>query len=265
LPWRWEGYCEALILYVLGLGSPTYPLPTEAYQAWLSSYAWKSTYDLEMVYGGPLFMHQLSHIWIDFRGIYDAFMRDKKIDYFENSRRATLLQQRYAIDNHLRYPYYGAQGWGITACNGPGPKMLKIDGIERRFFGYTARGVPFGPDDGTLAPWAVVASLPFAPEIVLPTMRFYIDEMELKERNGEGFKATFNSLFPNSGHQKAGWSSPWKYGINQGPIVMMIENYRSGYVWELMRSCTYLIEGLRRAEFHGGWLDTVELRHDSYH
>lgn len=205
LRWRWKGYCEALILYVLGQGSPSYPLPKEAYHAWLSSYTWKGAYGLEMVYGGPLFMHQLSHIWIDFRGIRDAFMRDKKIDCFENSRRATLLQQRYAIDNHLRYPYYGAQGWGITACNGPGPKMLKIDGIERRFFGYTARGVPFGPDDGTLAPWAVVASLPFAPEIVLPTMRFYIDEMELKERNGEGFKATFNPLFPNPENKKAGW------------------------------------------------------------
>ncbi|MDD5579988.1 MAG: glucoamylase family protein [Methylobacter sp.] len=255
LRWQWEGYCEALILYVLGLGSPTYPLPKEAYRAWLSSYAWKSAYGLEMVYGGPLFMHQLSHIWIDFRGIRDLFMRDKNLDYFENSRRATLLQQRYAIENPLRYPYYGAQGWGITACNGPGPKMLKIDGIERRFFGYKARGVPFGPDDGTLAPWAVVASLPFAPEIVLPTMRFFIDEMELKERNGEGFKATFNPLFPNPENKKAGWSSPWKYGINQGPIVMMIENYRSGLVWELMRGCRYLLEGLRRAEFHGGWLE----------
>lgn len=258
LPWRWEGYCEAMILYALGLGSPTHPLPEQAYSAWLSSYAWKSAYKLEMVYGGPLFMHQLSHIWIDFRGIQDAFMRGKNIDYFENSRRATLLQQRYALHNPLRFPYYGAQGWGITACNGPGPRTLKIDGIERQFFGYIARGVPFGPDDGTLAPWAVVASLPFAPELVLPTMRFYIDEMELKEHNGEGFKATFNPLFPTQGNPKSGWSSSWKYGINQGPIVMMIENYRSGRLWEWMRGCAYLIEGLRRAGFCGGWLDAVK-------
>lgn len=251
---RWEGYCEALILYALGLGSPTYPLPEEAYQAWLSSYSWKSAYGLDMVYGGPLFMHQLSHIWIDFRDIRDAYMSDKNMDYFENSRRATLLQQRYAIANPLKFPYYGKNGWGITACDGPGSRTLKIDGILRHFYGYVARGVPYGPDDGTLAPWAVVASLPFAPEIVLPTMKFYIDQMELKERNGEGFKTNFNPLFPDQKHHKAGWRSPWKCGLNQGPIVMMIENYRSDHVWRNMRDCGYLLKGLRRAGFKGGWL-----------
>lgn len=208
-----------------------------------------------MVYGGPLFIHQLSHIWIDFRGIRDVYMQTKEMDYFENSRRATLLQQRYSIEVPLRFPHYDRHRWGITASAGPGPKTLNINGIRRHFFGYVARE-PFGLDDGTLAPWAVVASLPFAPEIVLPTIRFYIEEMQLKDRD-EGFKATFNPLFPNPGSHKAGWTSSWKCALNQGPIVMMIENYRSSRIWKLMRNCKYLIEGLRRAKYKGGWLDTT--------
>src|SRR5450631_1378495 len=99
LPYRWEGYDEALLLYVLGLGSPTHPLPAESYAAWASTYEWRAVYDIPFLYAGPLFTHQLSHVWIDFRGIQDAFMRAHGIDYFENSRRATLVQQQYAIDN----------------------------------------------------------------------------------------------------------------------------------------------------------------------
>ena len=99
LKYRWEGYDEALLLYVLGLGSPTYPLPDVSYAAWLSTYAWKKIYEYEFVYAGPLFVHQLSHIWIDFRGIQDAYMRERGLDYFENSRRATLIQREYAIRN----------------------------------------------------------------------------------------------------------------------------------------------------------------------
>ena len=93
LKYRWDGYDEALLLYVLGLGSPTFPLPDESYPAWLSSYQWKSIYGLEFIYGGPLFVHQLSHVWIDFRGIQDDYLAPRGLDYFENSRRATYVQQ----------------------------------------------------------------------------------------------------------------------------------------------------------------------------
>jgi hypothetical protein len=89
LPDRWEGYDEGLLAYVLGLGSPTHPLPPESYTAYCATYQWKNLYGSEMLYSGPLFTHQLSHLWIDFRGIRDAFMRDRRIDYFENSRRAS--------------------------------------------------------------------------------------------------------------------------------------------------------------------------------
>ena len=255
LGYRWEGYDEALLLYVLGLGSPTHPLPEESYAAWASTYRWERCYGQEYLYAGPLFTHQLSHVWIDFRGIQDAFMRDKGIDYFENSRRATYVQQRYAIDNPLEFNDYGSHCWGITASEGPGPITIELNGIERRFFDYLARGVPYGPDDGTLAPWAVAASLPFAPEIVLPTLDFCIHQAKLTEFNSYGFKASFNPTHPgSSGNPYGWWVSPWHFGLNQGPIVLMIENYRTGLLWQLTRKCRYIADGLRRAGFDGGWL-----------
>ncbi len=253
LPYRWKGYDEALIIYLLGLGSPTHPLPQESYHAWSSTYKWKKIYGIEFLYAGPLFIHQLSHVWVDFRGIRDAFMRQHDLDYFENSRRATFVQQQYAIRNPREFAHYDEFCWGITSSDGPGPGTVLVDGIERVFYDYIARGAPYGPDDGTLAPWAVVASLPFAPEIVLPTIQNY-ERMQLKEAQQYGYKATFNPTFPVQPHHEYGWVSPYHFGINQGPIVMMIENYRTGFLWSQMRQCPYLITGLRRAGFTGGWL-----------
>jgi hypothetical protein len=255
LPYRWEGYDEALLLYVLGLGSPTHPLSADSYLAWMSTYQWVTVYDVPYLYAGPLFTHQLSHVWIDFRGIQDAFMRDRGIDYFENSRRATLVQQQYAIRNPQGFAHYSELCWGITASDGPGEGTQTIDRMERTFFDYLAREVPNGPDDGTIAPWAVVASLPFAPEIVLPT----VADFTRWERAGVhryGFKATFNPTFPVPGLRN-GWVSPWHFGINVGPIVVMIDNYQSGLVWRLMRDCPPIVAGLRAAGFTGGWLSSA--------
>ncbi len=255
LPYRWEGYDEALLLYALGLGSPTYPLPERSYAAWASTYRWEHCYGQDYLYAGSLFTHQLSHVWIDFRGIQDAFMRDKGIDYFENSRRATLVQQRYAIENPLAFKSYGSHCWGITASEGPGPGRITINGNERELFDYVARGVPYGPDDGTLAPWAVVASLPFAPEIVLPAIDYCIYQAKLTQFNSYGFKASFNPSHPGEpGNLYGWWVSPWHFGINQGPIILMIENHRSGLLWQLMRACPPIATGLLRAGFTGGWL-----------
>ncbi|MEO8266110.1 MAG: glucoamylase family protein [Ilumatobacteraceae bacterium] len=254
LKFRWEGYDEALLLYALGLGSPTHPLPSSSYAAWCDTYQWKRILGQDYLYAGPLFTHQLSHIWIDFRRIQDLFMRGKGIDYFENSRRATYVQQQYAIGNPLNFDAYGRDCWGITASEGPGPTTIRIDGVRREFFGYVARGVPYGPDDGTLAPWAVVASLPFAPEIVLPALHFCIHEARLTDANPYGFTSSFNATYRGKGGDANGWTSPWHLGLNQGPIVLMIENHRTGFLWELTRQSPYLAEGLRRAGFTGGWL-----------
>jgi len=251
LPYWWEGYDEAILLHVLGIASPTSPLPPETYQAFTSTYSWKEIYGIEFLYGGPLFMHQISHLWIDFREIQDEFMSEKGIDYFENSRRATYIQQQYAIRNPNGFKGYGEATWGITASDGPGPAVLTIDGIERSFFDYESRGVPYGPDDGTIAPWAVVASLPFAPEIVLPTLRSFNDlypDMTSKY----GFKCSFNPTF--NGENEKGWISKGYYGLDQGPVVIMIENYRTDFFWELMKKCRYISDGLRKAGFKGGWL-----------
>ena len=180
-------------------------------------------------------------------------MRDRRIDYFENSRRATYVHQQYAIANPARYDAYGENSWGLTASDGPGPASCTIKGKRRRFFGYRARGAPFGPDDGSIAPWAVAASLPFAPDIVLPALAHF-ETLKLRENNAYGFKATFNAAMVSRRGPSPLWISPFYFGINQGPILLMIENYRSGLVWNLLRQCDYLVAGLRRAGFSGGWL-----------
>ena len=127
------------------LGSPTHPLPPESYRAYCMTYQWKEIYGRELLYSGPLFTHQFSHMWVDFRGIRDEFMRARGSDYFENSRQATFVQQEYAIRNPGNFVGYGEHCWGFTACDGPGWGTRVVDGVEREFFDYIARGAPFGP------------------------------------------------------------------------------------------------------------------------
>ncbi len=254
LSYGWEGYSEALLLYVLGLGSPTHPLPADTFDAWTGTYQWENLYDVEILFAAPLFIHQLSHAWIDFRGIQDAFMREKRSDYFENSRRAARIQQKYALRNPLGFKGYRENCWGITAGLGPGFSKQRVDGgMERQFYGYVARGVPFGPDDGTLAPWAVAASLPFAPEAALDALR-HVREAYPETRSRDGLLTSFNPTFATGDGSGRGWLSPEHHGLDQGPVVLMIENHRSGLLWRLMRACPPIVTGLRRAGFRRGWL-----------
>ena len=256
IPYHYQGYDEGLLLYILGLGSPTHPLPPESYRAYCSTYQWKKIYDRELLYSGPLFTHQLSHMWIDFRGIRDEFMRAHSSDYFENSRQATFVQQEYAIRNPMNFVGYGEHCWGFTAGDGPGWVKRAVNGVEREFFDYIGRGAPFGPDDGTVAPWVVVASLPFAPEIVIPTVRQF-GKMELGMEGKYGFKPSFNQSFAVPHSPTGWWVTPYHFGIDQGPVVLMIENYRTGLLWNIMRRCPAVVAGLRRAGFSGGWLGSV--------
>jgi hypothetical protein len=253
IPHRYRGYDEGLLLYILGLGSPTHPLPLESYPAYCATYQWKRIYDRELLYSGPLFTHQLSHMWIDFRGLRDAFMRAHESDYFENTRQATLVHQEYAIRNPLGYVGYGEHCWGFTACDGPGHVRRTVNGVEREFFDYIARGAPFGPDDGTVAPWVVVASLPFAPDIVIPTMQRFA-RMDLGMTAKYGFHPSFNQSFAVPDSPTGWWVTPYHFGIDQGPVVLMIENYRTGLLWDIMRRSPAIVTGLRRAGFRGGWL-----------
>ena len=206
------------------------------------------------VYAGPLFIHQYSHLWLDLRGLRDRYMEARGIDYFENSRRATLVHREYARRNPRGFEHYSHLCWGLTACDGPGPRQVETGGRRRRLLGYAARGAPFGPDDGTVAPWASIASLPFAPDVVLPTLRHLVG-LTYGAQGDFGFRCSFNPTWHDDGPGDRGWVSPWHFGLNDGPIVLMIENYRSGRPWSLMRRCPVLARGLRRAGFRGGWLD----------
>jgi hypothetical protein len=256
LAYRWDsGYSEALILYVLAIGSPTHSVDPESYAEWTSTFEWRKIYDVEYLYAGPLFIHQMSHLWLDFRGIHDDFNRKTGIDYFENSRRAAHVQRQYGIENPLGFAHYGENCWGFTASDGPGSAVLVVNGIQRTFYDYMARGAPFGPDDGTISPWAVVASLPFAPEIVIGTIRHAIEHLNLRDDKLYGFDSSFNPTYPERGRNPNGWVSPWRFGLNQGPIVLMIENFHSEFIWKIIRECPYIVDGLRRAGFRDGWLD----------
>lgn len=256
LPYRWDKkYSEAHILYILALGSPTFPISAAGYKKWTSTFEWKKVYNIEYIYAGPLFIHQMSQIWLDFKDIYDDFNTKIGIDYFENSSRATQVQQQYAIENPLRFAHYGINGWGFTASNGPGPATHRIEGITRTFYDYIARGAPYGPDDGTISPWAVASSLPFLPNAVLSTLRHAIERLQIEKYHGYGFDASYNPIFPENNVRYNSWISKWQFGLNQGPVILMIENYKSGLIWETMKNCPYIIKGLHEAGFSGGWLD----------
>jgi len=251
LRYHWRGYCEGLLMMMLALGSARHAVPASTWDEWLTGYRWRRIYGHEHLAAGPLFIHQYSHMWIDFRGIQDAAMRERGMDYFENSRRATLVQREYAIRNPKHFKDYCQNCWGLTACDGPGPREIVDRGRKRKLLGYAARGAPFGPDDGTVAPWASVASLPFAPDVVIPTMQ-HIARM-VRKHPGYMPGASFNPTW-HKGKRSPGWVSPWRFALNSGPAMLMIENYRSGLPWELTKRTPAIRHGLERADFRGGWL-----------
>jgi len=256
LRWTWNrGYSEASLLYVLALGSPSFPIAATGYEHWTRTFERITAYGIDYLYAGPLFLHQLPQVWLEFRGIRDAQSRNADWDYFENSRRATLIHRAYAIDNPHGFAAYSENCWGLTASLGPGPQSRTIDGKRRRFFGYKARGAPFGPDDGTVSPWAVVASLPFAAEVVLPAMHHAIERLALRCQDQPGLESSFNATFREKDRNPNGWVAPWKFGLDEGPIVLMIENHLTGFVWRMLRGSQPIVSGLRRAGFSGGWLD----------
>jgi hypothetical protein len=273
----WNGYNEAMIVYLLALGSPTHALNREAWESWTRRYddVWGSYYAQQYLMFSPGFGHQYTHIWIDFRDIQDSYMRERGLDYFKNSRRAAWAQHAYAEENPLGWKGYGAGVWGLTASDGPVRARLIYEGEERQFHGYHARGIGYPPshstlgqsyDDGTIAPTAAISSIVFTPELSIQGIR------EMRARYGKhiyseyGFLDAFNPSFHydiklHRGRviPDFGWVADDYLGIDQGPIILMIENYRTGFVWDVMRENPYIRRGLMRAGFTGGWLggDTV--------
>jgi hypothetical protein len=251
-PYRYRGYNEAIVVYLLGLGSPTHPLPDTAWKAIIGNEKTEKHYGQEYVrlHGSPLFTYQYPHTWIDFRNIKDDKAREMGFDWFENSRRATIAQHEYAKENPNKWKGYGPYVWGQTASDGPGWVTRVIEGKEHHFSGYRERGSPLGYDDGTIAPTAALASAPFAPELVMPTMVHWLRQYpDLYTRHG--FADAFN---PTVDAPRV-WVNKECIGIDQGPIMLMLENQRTGKIWETMCRNAYLQNGLRRAGFTGGWLE----------
>jgi hypothetical protein len=264
IPYDWHGYNEAMIIYVLALGSPTHPADSAgAWATWTSTYQWGTFQGQTYLGFGPLFGHHYSHVWIDFRDIQDSFMRARGINYFENTRRATYAQRSYAIANPGAWLGYGDRTWGLTASDGPANTTLTLAGRSRTFHTYWARGASFTDleDDGTIAPTAAGGSIPFAPEIALPALWAMRDRYGVNVFSTYGFLDAFNPTFTASGQATQGrvdpmlgWFDTDYLGIDEGPILAMAENYRTGLVWQLLRGNPYVVRGLCRAGFTGGWL-----------
>ncbi|MDH4908248.1 glucoamylase family protein [Xanthomonas euvesicatoria] len=261
----WMGYNEAMMLYILALGSPTHGVDPDAWTSWTRTYNndWGVYQGQEYLSFGPLFGHQYSHVWIDFRDIQDQYMRERGIDYFLNSRRATLAQRDYAIDNPMKWKDYGENVWGLTASDGPQNTSQEYRGEQRQFRHYSSRGAGLREnfDDGTIVPSAAISSIVFAPEVVIPATE------EMHKRYGDflyssyGFLDSFNPSFNYDIPIKTGrmvpdrgWVASDYIAIDQGPILAMIANYQNEFVWNVMKKNPYIRAGLERAGFTGGWL-----------
>lgn len=248
----WEGYTEALVMYVLAAASASHPLPREVYERDAQGYEWHHNAGLEWIHATPLFIHLFPQAWIDLRGLQDGYVnKHADIDYFENTRRAIAVQRDYAHLNPFDYVGYGNDIWGLSACAGPDGIREKRNGVKQPFMGYAARGVTAGPDDGTLVPWAATTCLAHAPEAALAGIRAVLDTYPRALRDGQ-FVGAINPSLPGNGPE--GWVAPACFGIDQGLVVMMIENARSGLVWELTRNSPAFKKGLRNLGFEGGWL-----------
>ncbi len=267
--WAWLGYNEGMLVYLLALGSPTFPVEPAAWDAWTTEYdkTWGAYYGQPHLAFGPMFGHQYSHVWVDFRGVRDAYMRRRNSDYFDNSRQATIAQRNYAIANPGRWKGYDGEVWGLTACDGPADVKHAYAGEIREFRQYSARGAGGGGnfDDGTLAPTAAGGSVAFAPEIAIPCLAAMRRRYGANVYGRYGFIDAFNPSFdfvdapPAVGRRipGVGWFGPDYLGIDQGPILAMVENHRSGLIWSTMRRNPHIRRGLQRAGFTGGWLDAA--------
>ncbi len=248
IPSVYSGYSEAPLLYLLAMGSSSFAAPASSWQALLAKpiIADHKGKPYVSMPGQPLFCYQFPHCFIDFRGIRDALTRSLGIDYFENSRRATLAQHQYSVDNPQGFRGYDGLNWGLTACDGPGEETKVVDGVERKFSWYRERGAPEGFDDGTIAPTAAISAIPFTPALSLRTMRHWLKvRPELFGMHGfaDAFNPTFNNQLPS------GWVDSERIAIDQGPIVLMIENYRTGLIWKVMRRDPVLRKALALAGF----------------
>jgi hypothetical protein len=220
---RWAHYCEHMMLYLLAIGARRHPVPAAAWDAWKRP--WFEYSGLHYISGhDPLFVHQYSHAWIDFRG-----QRDRHADYFENSVIATKAHRAFCMNLADRFPHYGEDVWGITASD------------SRR--GYVVWGGPpeFGLIDGSIVPCAAAGSLPFLPADCLRCLRTLRERYDRQAWTRYGFADAFNPA--------DGWVGPDVIGINAGITVLMAENLRTGFVWKTFMHNKEVVNALKKVGF----------------
>jgi len=221
LQYRWDDYSEMMMMYLLGLGSPSHPLPPDAWNAWK-----RTTFEYDGIrYIGsfaPLFVHQYSQAWFDFRG-----KRDRYADYFQNSVIATDVHRRFCIDLATQFPDYSDDLWGISASDSPE--------------GYVAWGGPpaTGPIDGTIVPCAAAGSLPFLPGAVMRVLRTIKSQYAGSAWSRYGLVDAFNPLTK--------WFDHDVIGIDLGITLVMVENARSAFVWNTFMKSPDARRGMERA------------------
>lgn len=223
IKYRWDSYSELMGMYLLGIGAPSHPLPASSWEAWRRP---RVTYaGMNFIQCSPLFTHQYSHAWFDFRGVHDGYA-----DYWRNSVDATLAQRHWSAEQHDRYPHWSRNLWGLTASDGP--------------HGYMAWGTP-GPakdeSDGTLVPCAPGGSLPFAPRDCLTDLH----HMRALHQPGLWGRYGFADAF----NPQTGWVSPDVIGIDVGITLVMAENLRTGLVWRCFMQAPEARRGMRLAGF----------------
>jgi len=226
---QWDHYAEQLMQYILGVASPTHPVPPSIYEGFDRSLGKYAGFEFRNSPAGQIFTHQFSHAWFDFRKYVDH----AGIDWYENSVIATKAQKQYCIDNPQNFKSFSENSWGLTACEGPN--------------GYCGYGsAPFHPNcnplinDGTVSPCAAIGSLIFAPEDVLPAMEyFYYEVPELWSQYG----------FLDSYNKDQDWVCDIVIGIDKGISLLMIENYRSGLIYDLYMKNKYIKKAIKLLEW----------------
>ena len=231
---RIVGYHEAMITYIMALGSTTHPIPPKCWDGWTGSYQWKKVCGQEYFFSPALFTHQYTQVWMDLRGVQDKAMRAKGITYFENSKRAALSHIAYAKKNPKKMPGYGSV-WGLTDCGCP----LHDSGFGKHGLSPTEQDP--AQDDGTIAFSAAGGSIVFTPKESTDFLRHVYELYGEKVYDKYGFRNAFNA--------KTGWLDPNHDPLNKGAMLCSIENHRTGLIWKLFMRNPEVQSAMRKAGF----------------
>ncbi|HMI78381.1 MAG TPA: glucoamylase family protein [Ferruginibacter sp.] len=235
-----NGYNECLIMYVLAASSPTHGVPAEVYhQGWAENgiikrdppayggYKLQLHHQGDAVNGGPLFWAHYSYLGLDPRGL-----KDKNADYWKENKTQSLINYQWCVDNPGKYKGYGPDSWGLTS--------------SYSITGYAGHAPSSGRDLGVISPTAALSSFPYTPGQSMAAMKHWYNDMKDKLWGPYGFYDAFS--------ETAGWYLPRYLAIDQGPIVVMMENYRSGLLWNLFMSSPEIKDGLKKLGFKSPWL-----------